>query len=79
MRYRQLSEEDKAIIAAMGQRMRAAREAKGLSRAQVAQVLGLADSSSVAQMELGRTAVAAYYAVRLADMLGISLDELFRG
>lgn len=63
----------------MGLRIRKAREAAGLSRAAVTARFGWADSSSLAQVELGRSLLPTHMIVPMADLLGITTDALLRG
>lgn len=52
------------------------REAKGLSQMALAKELGV-DQSSVCLWEKGKTFPRADVAIRLANLLGCSLDELY--
>lgn len=60
----------------LASRLRAAREASGLSQEQVASALGLS-RSSVAQMELGNRAVSSLELDRLARLYGRALGDFF--
>lgn len=53
------------------------REAKGLSQASVAQTLGV-DQSAVCLWEKGKTMPRHKVAIRLADLLGCTLDDIYR-
>lgn len=53
------------------------REEKGLSQTELAELLGV-DQSSVCLWERGKTFPRNKTAVRLADVLGCTLDELYR-
>jgi transcriptional regulator with XRE-family HTH domain len=61
--------------AALGRRLRAAREDAGLSQQDVATRLGIYQST-VAFMEKGRRDVSALELVQLAQLFGLSTDEL---
>ena len=55
--------------------VRAARQARGWSQAQLAEVLGL-DASGVSRLEAGRKRIGLAEAVRIASALGVNLDRL---
>jgi transcriptional regulator with XRE-family HTH domain len=61
--------------AALGRRLRAAREDAGLSQQDVATRLGIYQST-VAFMEKGRRDVSALELARMARLFGLSTDEL---
>jgi transcriptional regulator with XRE-family HTH domain len=59
-------------------RLRRAREASGLSQAQVAQKLGL-HRPAVSEIEAGRRRVTAEEATQLADLYGVSVEWVMTG
>ncbi|MBR2422583.1 MAG: helix-turn-helix transcriptional regulator [Oscillospiraceae bacterium] len=54
-----------------------AREAKGLSQAALAKSLGV-DQSTVCLWECGKTSPRPDVAIRLASILGCTLDDIYR-
>ena len=60
----------------MGEKIRALREAKGLSQKELAEALGV-DPSSVCYWESGKNEPTIFNLRRLADILGVTPGELF--
>lgn len=67
--------EDQASKAILARRLRSAREASGLTQAQVAKKLGL-HRPSVAEIEAGRRNVAAQELKLMADLYAVSINWL---
>ena len=59
-------------------RFSSAREKAGLTQAEVAKALGV-DQSAVSLWETGKTAPRAALLPKLADLYGVTVDELLRG
>lgn len=57
--------------------LKTARKAKGLSQAALAKILGV-DQSAVCLWECGKTLPRADVAIRLANILGCTLDDIYR-
>lgn len=64
--------------ARLGARLRRAREALGLSQADVCRRAGVA-ANAYNQWEKGRRLINVFDAIKLADALGLSLDHIYRG
>ncbi len=67
--------EEQVAKSLLARRLRAAREASGLTQAQVAKKLGL-HRPSVAEIEAARRKVAAHELKTLADLYAVSVDWL---
>ena len=59
----------------MGEKIKELRQAKGLSQNKLAETIGV-DHSNVCHWETGRCEPSLFNCVLLADVFGISLDEL---
>ncbi len=68
--------ESKAFMEAFGERIRAARKAKGLSQSELAQATGLC-VNSVGMIERGKKCPTVYTVQRICDSLNIAPGELF--
>lgn len=66
------------FYAAIGQRIKAHRNAKGILQADLAHAIGLS-RPSVANIEAGRQQIAAHVVTLIAAALGVSVDELLPG
>ena len=62
----------------MAKRLRDLREAKGMSQAELAEELGV-HQSTITSLELGRYEPRLLTAICLADVLGVTLDYLATG
>ena len=62
----------------IGARVRSLRDARNLTQATLAQALGLTQSN-VSAMERGDRGVTIHQAVKLAKILGVTVDELLTG
>ena len=67
----------RALIPTLPVRLRQLREAAGLSRGALARAAGTSDSAIV-QLERGERSPSLELAGRLADVLGVTVDELRR-
>jgi transcriptional regulator with XRE-family HTH domain len=70
------AEESSAILRLIGQRLRALRQERGLSLAQVAAAAGLT-RGFLSQLELGDTAASVSSLVKIASALGVDVTSLF--
>lgn len=70
--------EGKIFMEAFGERIRAARKAKGLSQSELAQATGLC-VNSVGMIERGKKCPTVYTVQRICDSLHIAPGELFGG
>jgi transcriptional regulator with XRE-family HTH domain len=70
------AEESGAILRLIGQRLRALRQERGLSLAQVAAAAGLT-RGFLSQLELGDTAASVSSLVKIASALGVEVTSLF--
>lgn len=61
------------------QRLRALRQAHGLTQAALAQLLGLAHQGHISNLEAGRKSPSIDVVVRVADLFGVTTDHLLRG
>ncbi len=76
MARRQVSDEDRAVGRRLGAALREARDAAGMSAQTIASVSELS-IDTVRSIETGRTAAPSFITVaRIADALGMSLDQL---
>lgn len=62
----------------IGARVRSLRDARDMTQARLAQALGLTQSN-VSAMERGDRGVTIHQAVKLAKILGVTVDELLTG
>lgn len=69
----------KNLSEVIGERLKALREAKGLSQAQLAKRIGWSSASRIGNYELGERKVSADDAITLASVLGVSPSELLFG
>lgn len=60
----------------MGEKIRALREAKGISQRELAEALGV-DQSAVSNWERGKAEPTAFNIRRIADLLGVEPGDLF--
>lgn len=60
-------------------KLRAAREAKGLSQAQLAKKVGYKDASVYQDIEEGRSQMGEKMAIKIAKVLGVDVEELTNG
>lgn len=67
----------KALLAAIGKRIRRFRELRGWTQTELAERLGLADYRLVSQFENGRRDLRVSTVARLAEALGAPPQELF--
>lgn len=67
---------DKRFYAALGQRVAERRKALGITQAQLAQTIGIAQQT-LAHYEVGRLRIAAALLPLFSKALGLSLDELY--
>lgn len=73
-----MSIKDQAFFRELGERIAAARKERGLTQAQLAEALGIAQQT-LGHYEVARARIAADLLPRLAEALDISLDELLKG
>lgn len=68
------------VIARLGQKVRRLRERAGLTQAELAQALGLSESSKgfISELERGKKLPKLELVIRLADRFGVSTDYLLR-
>ncbi len=61
----------------MREKLRAARKARGLTQQQMAQLLGYKSKSHYCMVEGGQRGVSVETALRIAEILGVPVSELF--
>lgn len=69
----------KTLSEAIGERLKALREAKGLSQAQLARSIGWSTASRIGNYEIGERKISADDAVAIGRALGVSPAELLFG
>lgn len=65
------------LLCEIGERVKQARIARGLSQAELAEILGLSDAY-ISKLETGKNAMSVTVLVKLSDALGVSADWLLR-
>ena len=73
-----ITERDSYDPIAVGARISALRELHGLTKSQLADMIGL-DPSSQTKMEKGSKPLLPVYAVRVSEIFGVTLDFLYLG
>ena len=73
-----MSTKDSAFFRELGTRIACTRKERGMTQAQLAERLGVAQQT-LAHYEVARARIAADLLPRLADLLDLSLDELLAG
>jgi len=68
------------VISRLGKKVRYLRERDGLSQSELAQALGLSESSKgfISEIESGKKLPRAELLLRLADLFGVTTDYLLR-
>ena len=66
------------LYASLGQRIRAAREARGINQTALGKVVGLG-RSSISNVEAGRQHLAVHQLVAIAQALGVDTEDLLTG
>jgi DNA-binding XRE family transcriptional regulator len=61
----------------IGTRIKTFRERSGMSRARLAEAAGMSNPACIHKYETGRRTPGILIAIRLADALGMTLDDLF--
>lgn len=62
----------------LGKRIKTLRNSRGLTQLELAEALNM-KQSGLSMIETGRNGLGIDHAVKIADILGVTLDELVRG
>lgn len=79
MNSRSRSEEDKALLAAIGRQLKAACKARKMTQTDLAVRIGNNNPVHVSQIETGKAHPSLHYVVRMVNGIGVPLEEFFRG